>query len=65
MEKNKQKEKKEENIDWLSESVKVVNRNPNKLNEEGKRTLASDLIDEIPLKDVEEFIKKHGYNKEL
>jgi hypothetical protein len=43
--------------------VDIANRNPHKLNEEGKRYLAHDIIEELPIEKISDFIKKCGYTK--
>ena len=43
--------------------IKVVNTNPDKLTEEGKRNLAMEIIEEISIEDVDKFIGFWGYRK--
>ena len=41
--------------------VRVVNTHPDKVNDEGKRNLAIEIIEEISVGDVTKFIKFWGY----
>ncbi len=43
--------------------VKDVNTNPDRLNGEGKRDLAHDIIEEIAIEEIDKFIKFWGYLK--
>ena len=55
--------KEEGEVDWLGTPVKIANMNPYKLNEEGKRDLAQSIVDNMPIKELNKFIKEHGYKK--
>lgn len=55
-----QKENKERSI---LECIKVVNGHPNKLNDEGKLELAQDIIEELPLEELNKFLIKWGYKR--
>ena len=52
-----------EEDDGLLLCIRMANKSETSLNEEGKKNLAHDLIEEIPEEEVEKFIKKWGYNK--
>ena len=52
-----------EEDDGLLLCIRMANKSEVKLNEEGKRNLAHDLIEQIPEEKVEEFIKEWGYKK--
>lgn len=54
---------KKEKDDGLLLCVSFENNSENKLNEEGKRNLAHDIIEEIPEEEVDKFIRKWGYKK--
>lgn len=45
------------------ECVDITNRNPDKLNEEGKLNLAHDILEEISVEEINDFVKKWGYIK--
>lgn len=52
----------EEN-DGLLSCVSFENKREQKLNEEGKKNLAHDIIEEMPEEEIEKFIRKWGYKK--
>ena len=55
--------KKDEKEDaWLN-IVTRRNVSPDKLNEEGKRDLASEIVDKMSIEEVNQFIKKYGYKR--
>ena len=58
----KEKRKEEVGQDGL-ECVNIVNTNPDRLCQEGKLELAHDIIEELPIEEVEAFIRKWGYEK--
>ena len=41
--------------------IKTTNNHPDKLNEEGKRELGMEIIDEISIEELNEFLKSWGY----
>ena len=43
--------------------VTIVNKNPDKLGEEGKLEFAHDIIEELPPEEVDKFIRRWGYNR--
>ena len=43
--------------------VDMANKSPDKLNEEGKRNLAHDILEEISVEKIKDFVKKWGYLK--
>ncbi len=45
--------------------VEIANGNPDRLNEEGKRDLAHDIVEEISIGEINNFMKKLGYNKKV
>jgi len=51
--------------DWLSDAVKVTDINPDELNDEGKRNLAHDIVEEISIREINKFIRKYGYKKDI
>lgn len=51
---------------WSStlECVRIANESPDKLSEEGKRALANDIVEEMPLEKLDKFLKEWGYNRD-
>lgn len=49
--------------DWANNLIKKANINPDKLNEEGKRNLASEIVEGMPIKKLNKFLKEYGYVK--
>ena len=47
----------------ILECVKVTNGHPNKLNEEGKMELAHNIIEELPIEEIDKFLEKWKYNR--
>jgi len=47
------------------ECVNLANKNPYRLNEEGKLNLAHDIIEEIFIEDIDKFIRRWGYIRKL
>ena len=43
--------------------VEVVNKHPDKLNDEGKRILLTEIADELPIEEVNKLIRNYGYGK--
>ena len=41
--------------------VDMANKSPDKLNEEGKRNLGIEIIEEIPIEELTKFLRKWGY----
>ena len=58
-----EKEKKETPEKICLRLVEIANTNSDKLNEEGKRELAHDIIEEISEKHIDGFVKFWGYKK--
>lgn len=52
--------KKEDN--W-SDLIARANTSPDKLNEEGKRNLASEIVEKLSVEKLNKFIKEYGYEK--
>jgi len=55
-------EKKDEKPTGL-ECIRVANTNSDRLNEEGKLELAQEIVEELPIEEIETFIKKWGYKR--
>ncbi len=60
-------EKEKKKIKNILKCVEIENGHPAmyRLNEEGKRDLAHDIIEEVSIEEVNNFIKKFGYSKKL
>ena len=43
--------------------VECANRHPDKLNEEGKRDLGIDIMEEMPIAKLDKFLKMWGYHR--
>ncbi len=43
--------------------VQITNTNPDRLNEEGKRNLGHDIMEEISIEKLTDFLRKNGYKK--
>ncbi len=43
--------------------VDMANRSPYRLNEEGKLNLSHDILEEISVEEINDFVKKWGYLK--
>ncbi len=41
----------------------MANKSPYRLNKEGKLNLAHDILEEISAEEINDFVKKWGYNK--
>ena len=47
----------------LKKCVEVANTNPDKLNDEGKEYLASEIVDEFTEEELDKFLAKWGYER--
>lgn len=43
--------------------IKITNTHPDKLNEEGKRDLGREIIEEMPIEELDKFLKFFGYKE--
>ena len=59
---NKMEQKKDEE-DGLLNCIRIINKNPDKLTKEGKIDLAYDIIDELPVEEIDKFLIKWGYKR--
>ena len=47
----------------LLKVIEIANSHPDELNEEGLRGLMSDVSEELPIEEVDKFLKGKGYGK--
>lgn len=43
--------------------VEIAKNHPDKLNEAGKETLGKEIIEEMPIEELNKFLKGCGYNR--
>lgn len=43
--------------------VEITNTHPDKLNEDGKRDLGMEIIEEMPFEELDKFLGSWGYKK--
>ncbi len=58
-----QKEEKTEKEGGLLDCVRITNKHPDKLDEEGKIDFAHDIIEELSIEEINKFLIKWGYNR--